>query len=110
MPKKETPAKATTYAAPALEKGLDILELLSSVSRPMGLSDISHAVERSKNEIFRMLHVLEKRHYIERAQGNDLYTLTNRLFLLGMKRPPLTGLLDIALPMLDRMSTRPNSS
>src|SRR3546814_18592847 len=79
MPKKETPAKATTYAAPALEKGLDILELLSSVSRPMGLSDISQAVGRSKNEIFRMLHVLEKRHYIERAQGNDLYTLTNRL-------------------------------
>src|SRR3546814_3794137 len=75
MPKKETPAKATTYAAPALEKGLDILELLSSVSRPMGLSDISQAVGRSKNEIFRMLHVLEKRHYIERAQGKYLYTL-----------------------------------
>ncbi len=104
MPKKETPAKATTYAAPALEKGLDILELLSSVSRPMGLSDISQAVGRSKNEIFRMLHVLEKRHYIERAQGNDLYTLTNRLFLLGMERPPLKGLLDIALPMLHELS------
>src|SRR3546814_19045233 len=51
-----------------------------------------------------MLHVLEKRHYIERAQGNDLYTLTNRLFLLGMERPPLKGLLDIALPMLHELS------
>src|SRR3546814_16243507 len=61
MPKKETPAKATTYAAPALEKGLDILELRSSVSRPMGLSDLSPAVGRSKNEIFRMLQVSGKR-------------------------------------------------
>ncbi|MCM8730273.1 IclR family transcriptional regulator [Hephaestia sp. GCM10023244] len=104
MPKKEKPTKAPTYAAPALEKGLDILELLSGLSQPMGLSDISQAVGRSKNEIFRMLHVLEKRHYIERAQGNDLYTLTNRLFLLGMERPPLKGLLDIALPMLHELS------
>src|SRR3546814_65078 len=70
----------------------------------MVLSDISQAVGRSKNESFRMLHVLEKRHYIERAQGNDLYTLTNRLFLLGMERPPLKGLLDIALPMLHELS------
>ncbi len=104
MPNGVTPAKTTIYAAPALEKGLDILELLSSVSRPMGLSDISQAVGRSKNEIFRMLHVLERRHYIERAQGSDLYTLTNRLFLLGMERPPLKGLLDIALPMMHQLS------
>ncbi|HWK36549.1 IclR family transcriptional regulator, partial [Sphingomonas sp.] len=68
------------------------------------LSDISQAVGRSKNEIFRMLHVLERRHYIERAQGNDLYTLTNRLFLLGMERPPLKGLLDIALPMMHELA------
>lgn len=96
--------KTPHYAAPALEKGLDILQLLSSVSHPMGLSDISQAVGRSKSEIFRMLHVLERRHYIERASGNDLYTLTNRLFLLGMERPPLKGLLDIALPMMHALA------
>lgn len=104
MAKAPKPAKTTTYAAPALEKGLDILELLSRVSQPMGLSDISQAVGRSKSEIFRMLHVLERRHYIERAQGNDLYTLTNRLFLLGMERPPLKGLLDIALPAMHQLA------
>jgi DNA-binding IclR family transcriptional regulator len=95
---------STRYAAPALEKGLDILEKLSSVSHPMGLSEISQAVGRSKSEIFRMLHVLERRGYIERAGGSDLYSLTNRLFLLGMERPPLKGLLDIALPMMHQLS------
>lgn len=104
MPKARPPAQATAYNAPALEKGLDILELLSSVSQPMGLSEISKAVGREKSEIFRMLHVLERRHYLERAGGNDLYTLTNRLFLLGMERPPLKGLLDIALPMMHQLS------
>jgi DNA-binding IclR family transcriptional regulator len=104
MPKASQPAQATSYNAPALEKGLDILELLSSVTEPMGLSEISKAVGREKSEIFRMLHVLERRHYLERMPGNDLYTLTNRLFLLGMERPPLKGLLDIALPLMHQLS------
>lgn len=99
----QTP-RAPAYNAPALEKGLDILELLSSVSYPMGLSDISKAVGREKSEIFRMLHVLERRRYLERTSNGDLYTLTNRLFLLGMERPPLKGLLDIALPAMHTLA------
>ncbi|MFT4091467.1 MAG: IclR family transcriptional regulator [Asticcacaulis sp.] len=94
----------TSYNAPALEKGLDILELLSSVTYPMSLSEISQAVSRSKSEIFRMLHVLERRGYLERPAGSDHYTLTNRLFRLGMERPPLQGLLDIALPLMHQLS------
>ena len=104
MPRGARPAKTPAYAAPALEKGLDILELLSRVSRPMGLSEISQEISRSKSEIFRMLIVLERRQYIERAEDSDLYTLTNRLFLLGMEKPPLKGLLDIALPAMHQLS------
>ncbi|RYD63210.1 MAG: IclR family transcriptional regulator [Sphingomonadales bacterium] len=104
MPKSKPSESNTAYHAPALEKGLDILELLSSALHPMGLSDISQAVGRSKSEIFRMLHVLERRHYLERAPGTDNYLLTNRLFLLGMERPPLKGLLDVAMPMMHELS------
>ncbi|MDV6330686.1 IclR family transcriptional regulator [Asticcacaulis sp. 201] len=105
MPKQKVGAStATAYNAPALEKGLDILELLSSVSQPMSLAEISQAVARSKSEIFRMLHVLERRGYLERPAGSDHYRLTNRLFRLGMERPPLKGLLDIAMPLMHQLS------
>ncbi|MBY8824904.1 IclR family transcriptional regulator [Sphingomonas colocasiae] len=104
MPNGKTKEKGTAYHAPALEKGLDILELLSSAPRPMGLSEISQAVGRSKSEIFRMLHVLERRRYLERAPGTDHYLLTNHLFLLGMERPPLKGLLEIAMPMMHELA------
>jgi len=104
MPRGKAAEKTTAYHAPALEKGLDILELLSTVTKPMGLSEISQAVGRSKSEIFRMLHVLERRRYLERAPGTDNYQLTNHLFLLGMERPLLKGLLDIALPMMHELS------
>ena len=47
------------YQAPALKKGLEILELLAAATAPLNMSDISTALGRSVSEIFRMLQVLE---------------------------------------------------
>lgn len=99
--KKKSPVR---YEAPALEKGLDILELLAGTSTAMNLSRISEAVGRSRSEMYRVLQVLERRHYLERQSDDDRYTLTNRLFLLGMERPAVKGLLEIALPLMHRLS------
>ena len=52
------------YAAPALEKGLDILELLASVSEALTHSEIARRLGRTINEVFRMLVCLEERGYI----------------------------------------------
>jgi DNA-binding IclR family transcriptional regulator len=101
---KQIKHSAVRYEAPALEKGLDILELLSGTSAAMGLSQISQAVGRSRSEMYRVLQVLERRHYLERADDDDRYTLTNRLFLLGMERPATKGLLEIALPLMHKLS------
>ncbi len=95
---------AVRYEAPALEKGLDILELLARATSAMNLSRISEAVGRSRSEMYRVLHVLERRHFVERLPDDDRYVLTNRLFLLGMERPPVKGLIEIALPMMHKMS------
>jgi DNA-binding IclR family transcriptional regulator len=92
------------YEAPALEKGLDILELLAGSTTAMNLSRISAAVGRSRSEMYRVLQVLERRHYLERQPDDDRYSLTNRLFLLGMERPAVKGLLEIALPMMHKLS------
>jgi len=96
--------KKTVYEAPALEKGLDILELLAGTVDPMSLSRISEAVGRSRSEMYRVLQVLERRHYLERLPDDDRYILTNRLFMLGMERPAIKGLLEIALPMMHELS------
>lgn len=99
--KKKT---AVRYEAPALEKGLDILELLAGATSAMNLSRISEAVGRSRSEMYRVLQVLERRRYLERLPDDDRYTLTNRLFLLGMERPAVKGLVEIALPMMHNLS------
>ena len=51
------------YAAPALEKGLDILEVLANAEQPMGLNVLAKAMGRTVSEIFRMAVTLEHRGY-----------------------------------------------
>lgn len=86
------------YRAPALEKGLDVLELLSAQGEAMTPSQMSATLGRSVSELFRMIQVLEFRGYIE--QSSDGYRLTNRLFTLGMTQAPIKSLVDVAMPAM----------
>lgn len=92
------------YRAPALEKGLDILELLSAEENPLTMSAIVTRLGRSTGELFRMIQVLEHRGYVR--QGPDGYVMTERLFHLGLKRPPVRSLMEQALPEMRQLADR----
>ena len=92
------------YKAPALEKGLDILELLATTSTPMTLTAIVNELGRSHGELFRMVQVLEFRGYIEQDSSADGYLLTDRLFSLGMQRPKTHSLVEVSLPVMRQLS------
>jgi len=89
------------YRAPALEKGLDILELLARHGAPMTTSQMAVTLGRSVSELFRMVLALEFRGYIESSpDGRDGYTLTNKLFTLGIAQGSARSLLESALPVM----------
>ena len=92
------------YKAPALEKGLDILELLATTSVPMTLTQIVNQLGRSHGELFRMVQVLEFRGYIEQDTAADGYLLTDRLFSLGIQRPKTHSLVEVALPVMRQLA------
>jgi DNA-binding IclR family transcriptional regulator len=93
-----TPAPAgPRYQAPALEKGLDIVELLAGEPAPLTQQQIAQRLGRSASEIFRMLEVLERRAWIARsAEGG--YATTLMLFELAHRQAPVHRLLTAALP------------
>src|SRR5438270_3061825 len=72
----------TRYAVPALDKGLDVLELLASEVDGLSLNEIARALDRTSSELFRMVTALARRGYIEQRNG-DRYTLTLKLFELA---------------------------
>ncbi|MDQ2765259.1 MAG: helix-turn-helix domain-containing protein, partial [Pseudomonadota bacterium] len=92
------------YRAPALEKGLDILELLAIEEKPLTVSAIVQRLGRSTGELFRMIQVLEHRGFV--AQDGGGYVLTTRLFELGLKRPPVRNLAEIAMPVMRQLSSK----
>jgi DNA-binding IclR family transcriptional regulator len=95
------------YSAPALEKGLDILELLAATPGALNQNQIARKLGRSVGEIFRMLASLERRGYVSRRDGDGGYQLTLRLFELAHAHPPVRRLLAAAL---DEMSVLAEST
>lgn len=102
--------RKTGYAAPALEKGLDILELLAGTEQAMTTGQIADALGRSKNEIFRMVFVLESRNYLLRDPATDALRLSDRLFQIGLRTPRPRQLMEVAFPAMERLSAEINHS
>lgn len=88
-----------SYATPALDKGLDILELLAHERDGLTKSEVARGLGRTVSEIFRMLLCLERREYIARV-SDDRYVLSLRLFQLVQEHPPTERLLSEALPRM----------
>jgi DNA-binding IclR family transcriptional regulator len=105
MATKSGPASRTSrYRAPALEKGLDVIELLAAEKTPLNLSAISQRLGRSSGELFRMLQVLEFKGFITTADSGTGYVLTNKLFALAMAQAPVRSLVETALPIMRRLT------
>ncbi|MET0590109.1 MAG: IclR family transcriptional regulator [Naasia sp.] len=89
-------ADSPVYAAPAVEKALDVLELLASAPGPLSQNQIAASTGRSVAQIFRVLSVLERRGYLAREPGSGHYVLTLRLFELAHRGDPMRSLLALA--------------
>ena len=92
------------YAAPAIDKALDILELLAESPAPMSQLEIATAIDRSAGQIFRPLLRLEKRGYLYRDPQSGLYRLSLRMFDLAHRQEPLRSLLTIAIPAMRELA------
>lgn len=89
---------------------MDILELLSlRAGKAMSQSEIAEGIGRSKNEIFRMMVVLEERGYIERRDG-DLFALLPRFGDLNAGRTRTARMIEVAQAHMERLSQQTNLS
>lgn len=93
-----------TYTAPALEKGLDVLELLATLSAPVTPSQIAQRLGRSLQEIYRVVLALERRGYLVRPPGEEALVLSTQLFGLATLFPPFRRLTDAAQPIMNALA------
>ncbi|SIT02239.1 transcriptional regulator, IclR family [Zobellia uliginosa] len=97
------------YKAPALEKGLDILEYLSERGIPQTQTQIAHGLDKSPNEIYRMLACLEDRKYIDKTSTGQ-YALSMKMYQLSHRHSPVKGLVRSAKRHMDDLAHKTNQS
>lgn len=98
------------YPTPALEKGLDILELFAHEPSGLTKSDVARRLNRTVSEIFRMLLCLEERGYIIRSDEDDRFRLSLKVFRMALEYPPTKRLVSEALPVMQDLVHQINQS
>lgn len=96
-------SKRKKYTAPALEKGLDVIELLANKPQQLTLSEIAAELDRSTGEVFRMIIVLEQRGYLAYDPAAESYGLTLKLFELTHRHVPVRRLTAAAIPAMQML-------
>jgi DNA-binding IclR family transcriptional regulator len=94
--------ESNNYSAPALDKGLDILEALCQCENGLTQQEIAVRLKRKLGEIYRMLNCLVQRNYV--ANYGNTYTITSKLFQLSHFHPPVYRLLTEAIPVMEELS------
>lgn len=102
-------ASANRYSAPALEKGLSIMELLADHPDGLTLSQIAKALGFNVNEIFRMVVVLQARGYLS-LSPDDRYQLTLKMFEVAHRHQPIRSIIASALPLMREVANRARQS
>lgn len=95
MPKK--------YAAPAVEKLLDIIELLSKENRGYSINEIARLLDISVNSVYRICKEMEGRGYLEKRDDSGLYQLGSRFFIIGQVVGSRIDLRAKALPIMEEL-------
>lgn len=101
---EKKPAAKPAYSVPALEKGLDVLELLATLSGSVTPSQIAQRLGRSLQEVYRVVVALERRGYIVRPPGEEALVLSTRMFGLATLYPPFRRVVDAAQPIMNALA------
>lgn len=100
----------TTYAAPAIEKAFEVLELLVRWPEGALVSEMASDLGRSVGELFRIVVVMEQLGYLKKSQTTDRYTVTYKLLDLAFRATPSQDIVRAALPEMQVLAIEAGQS
>ena len=96
--------KQAAYLVPALERGLNILELLSRHPRGLQMGEMQE-LQLPPASLYRLLTTLVELGYVIRGDG-DRYRLGRKLLTLGYRSIDASSLVEKALPVMRELRNR----
>lgn len=94
------------YSVPAIDKCFEIIEFLATSGEPATQSDIAKGINRTANEIFRILVNLTEQNYLTRDPQSGKYRLSFKMYNLSRSISPLDVLRQQALPLMENLAVK----
>ena len=99
-----------TYAAPAIEKAFEVIELLAKWPDGALVKEMAADLGRTVGELFRIVIVLEQLGYLQKSEITDRYTATYKLLDLAYRATPSQDLVRAALPEMQALAMEAGQS
>lgn len=92
-----------TSGAPALTRGLAMLELMAQQPQGVTLSEVTSALKMSAASAFRIATALEELGYLRRDEATKKFFVTRRLLLLGQPQATSRSLVECSVESMRRV-------
>lgn len=92
--------------APALERGIDLIEFLASADGPVSFSEMLGSLEIPKASLVRILNTLCKRGIVDKTEENGHYRLGMKLLYLGNRLQDKLRLRSVACPFMQTLADK----
>lgn len=102
--KSDEKSASPNYSAPALEKGIDVIELLGNEPFGLTITEISQRLGRSVSELFRVVVALDRRGWLHKDAASDRYRVTYKLLELAHRATPTQELNYVAAPRMHQLA------
>ena len=97
--------KTAFKRVPAIDKCFAILNLFARLKKPLGVSEISKALNYNKSTVFNMLHTLNDLGILEQS-GENKFQYGMRLYTLGKAAGRSSELLSTVHPYLAKINQK----
>lgn len=94
-----------SYAAPAVEKAFEILEMLRRQPGGALVSEMAVLLGRSVGELFRIVVVLEKMGYLQKSSADDRYSVSYKLLDLAFHATQAQDVVAAARPFMRQLAS-----
>ncbi|RRW40623.1 IclR family transcriptional regulator [Pseudomonas luteola] len=101
--------RGVEYRVPALQRGLQVLEMFTPQERVLGMNDIAERLEVSVSAIYRIVVTLTEMGYLKKVSKNT-FELGAKVISQGFTYLASRDLVDIAMPYLNQLRDRTSLS
>lgn len=103
-------AKPSPYAVPALERGVQIVEILAEARRPLSLTEVAAKLGLASGMVYRLLRQLTEQQWLMQDANSQKYSLSLRLYSFALSSHPHALLIEAARQPLQELAAETGQS